>query len=108
LKALLTTWPCVQGIREAALGKEAIRLIQEAQPDVVLMDVRMPEVDGLQVTRLIKARWPQVKVIVLSMYAEYAADAAKVGADAFVCKGEPPEKLLATLQVVTDRPSAQA
>lgn len=97
LRALLATWPRVQAIREAALGREAIHLIQDCLPDVVLMDVRMPEVNGLDVTRLIKARWPQVKVIVLTMYAEYEADAREAGADAFVCKGEPPERLLAAL-----------
>ena len=100
---MLATWPEAQEVREAALGREAIRLIQESQPDVVLMDVQMPEMDGLEVTRLIKARWPQVKVIVLTLYAEHAAAAQAAGADAFVCKGEPPEKLLTTLAAVAAR-----
>jgi DNA-binding NarL/FixJ family response regulator len=100
LKALLATWPQVKEIREAANGQEAVHLVEESRPDVVLMDVRMPEMDGLEVTRLIKARWPQVKVIVLSMYADYMADALAAGADAFVSKGEPPERLLATLSAV--------
>jgi two-component system NarL family response regulator len=60
----------------------------------------MPEMDGLEATRLIKARWPQVKVIVLSMYADYMADALAAGADAFVSKGEPPERLLGTFTAV--------
>jgi len=105
LKALMTTWPRIQDIREAASGRDAIRLIQASQPDVVLMDVRMPEVDGLEVTRLIKLKWPQVKVIVLTMYAEYEADARKVGADAFICKGEPPERLFAALEDVMEQVS---
>ena len=100
LKALLATWPQVKEIREAANGQEAVHLVEESQPDVVLMDVRMPEMDGVEATRLIKARWPQVKVIVLSMYADYMADALAAGADAFVSKGEPPERLLATLAAV--------
>jgi len=100
LKALLATWPQVKEIREAANGQEAVHLVEESRPDVVLMDVRMPEMDGLEATRLIKARWPQVKVIVLSMYADYMADALAAGADAFVSKGEPPERLLATLAAV--------
>jgi DNA-binding NarL/FixJ family response regulator len=61
---------------------------------VVLMDVRMPEVDGLKATVPIKEMWPQVKVFVLSMYTEYRGEALTIGADAFVGKGEAPEKLL--------------
>jgi YesN/AraC family two-component response regulator len=100
LKALLATWPQAQEIREAANGKQAVALVEEFQPDVVLMDVRMPEMDGLEAARLIKARWPWVKIIMLSMYTEYAADAMTVEADAFFSKGAPPEQLLDTLTAV--------
>jgi YesN/AraC family two-component response regulator len=100
LKALLATWPRVGGAREAANGRDAVRLVEESLPDVILMDARMPEMDGLQATRLIKTRWPQVKIIVLSMYAEYMDEAMAAGADAFVSKGAPAEKLLTTLAAV--------
>lgn len=100
LKTLLATCPQVKEVREAALAREAMRLIQESQPDVVLMDVQMPEMNGLQATRLVKAQWPQVKVIVLTLYAEYAAEARAARADAFICKGEPAGKLLTTLMTV--------
>jgi len=100
LKALLVTCPQVEEVREAANGRQAVRLVKESQPDVVLMDVRMPEMDGLLATRLIKTRWPQVKVILLSMYTEYLDEALAAGADAFVSKGEPLERLLATLSAV--------
>jgi len=103
LKILLATCPQVKEVREAALAREAVRLIQESQPDVVLMDVQMPEMNGLQATRLVKAQWPQVKIIILTLYAEYAAEAQAAGADAFICKGEPAGKLLTTLiTVATD------
>jgi DNA-binding NarL/FixJ family response regulator len=101
MKALLVTLPQVGEVWEAADGHEAVRLIQASRPDVVLMDVRMPNMDGLEATRLIKKRWPQVKVIVLSMYAEYMDEALAAGADGFVSKGAPPKKLLATLETVT-------
>ena len=101
LRALLSTWSTAAEVREAGDGREAIQLIQERQPDIVLMDVRMPEMDGLQVTRLIKARWPQIKVIVLTMYGEYETEAKVAGADAFIGKGEPAGNLLATLLAVT-------
>jgi YesN/AraC family two-component response regulator len=100
LKALLATWPQAQEIREAANGKQAVALAGEFQPDIVLMDVRMPEMDGLEAARLIKAARPLVKIIMLSMYTEYAADAMAVEADAFFSKGAPPEQLLNTLTEV--------
>lgn len=100
LKALLTTCPQVKEVQEAAMAREAVRVMQESQSDVVLMDVQMPEVSGLQATQLIKANWPQTRVIVVTLYAEYAAAAQAAGADAFICKGEPTEKLLTTLAEV--------
>ena len=79
---------------------EALALVEEFQPDVVLMDVRMPGMDGLEATRLIKTSWPRVGVITLSMYNDYVAEALAAGADAFVCKGDSPEKLLTVLEEV--------
>jgi DNA-binding NarL/FixJ family response regulator len=103
MKALLITSPQVEEVREAVNGREAIRLIEQSQPDLVLMDVRMPEMDGLEATRLIKGHWPEIRVIVLSLYPDYTADALTAGADAFVCKGESPEKLLAILSALASR-----
>jgi DNA-binding NarL/FixJ family response regulator len=54
----------------------------------------MPIVDGLEATRLIKNKWPEIKVIVLTMYPTYRAEALAAGADAFIVKGCPPEDLL--------------
>ena len=103
LRALLSTWPAAAEIREAVDGHEAIRLVQEQRPDIVLMDVRMPGMDGLQATQRIKARWPQIKIIVLTLYCEYEAEALAAGADIFSSKGEPPERLLAALAVLAAR-----
>jgi YesN/AraC family two-component response regulator len=97
LEALLVTWPQVQEVRQAAGGQEAIHRVREFLPDVVLMDARMPKMDGLEATQRIKARWPQVRVIMLSIYPDYAAQALLAGADTFISKGEPPERLLAAL-----------
>jgi DNA-binding NarL/FixJ family response regulator len=97
LRALLATWPRMAALAEAASGEQALELIDAFQPDVALLDVRMPGMDGLEATRRIKARWPQVKVIVLSLYGEYADEALAAGADAFVGKDEPAESLLVAL-----------
>ena len=100
LKALLSTWSRVGEVHEASNGREAVELVRELGPDAVLMDVRMPEMDGLKATVQIKALWPQVKVIVLSMYLEYQDEALALGADAFVGKGEAPDRLLDLLSAV--------
>jgi DNA-binding NarL/FixJ family response regulator len=100
LKALLATWSPVEQIREACTGQEAVLSVEEEPPDVVVMDARMPELDGVQATRVIKQRWPLVKVVVWSMYPEYEVEARGAGADAFVTKGEPPQNLLASIATV--------
>jgi DNA-binding NarL/FixJ family response regulator len=102
VKALLSTWQRAGEIYEAGNGREAVQRARECQPDVVLMDVRMPEVDGLKATVQIKALWPRIKVVVLSMHLEYRDEALAVGADAFVGKGEPADRLLAVLADVVD------
>jgi DNA-binding NarL/FixJ family response regulator len=103
LRALLSTWPSAAEIREAVDGQEALKLVEEQQPHVVLMDVRMPKMDGLQTTQLIKARWPQVKVVVLTLYGEYEAEALAAGADGFISKGMPPDRLLVVLAAVAEQ-----
>jgi len=103
LKALLSTWSWVGEMHEASNGREALQLVERLRPDVVLMDVRMPELDGLQAAMQIKALWPHVKIIVLSMYTEYHEQALVAGADAFVGKGEAPDRLLDLLSAVVQR-----
>jgi CheY-like chemotaxis protein len=103
MKALLSTYPLVEALREATNGQEAVTLAETWAPDAVLMDVCMAEMDGLQATRTIKARWPGIKVIILSMYGDYEAQALEAGADAFVSKGEPPARLLQALDRVAGR-----
>ncbi len=97
LKALLATkFPLIE-LHEAVNGVEAIHCVEDCQPNIVLMDARMPELDGIEATRIIKTKLPHIQVIVLSLYAEYQAAALAAGAAAFISKGEPPERLLAAL-----------
>jgi DNA-binding NarL/FixJ family response regulator len=97
LRALLSTsLPGIE-IWEAANGAEALRLAEDTHPQLVVMDIRMPEVDGIAAIRGIKSRWPQIKVLVLSMYPGRQEEALAAGADLFVGKGESPERLLCAL-----------
>ncbi len=102
LKAVVTTWLQIDQIMEAKTGEQAMTRVEEWLPHVVLMDARMPVMDGIEATRRIKARWPKIKVIVLSIYAEYRKDALAAGADLFIGKAEPPEHLLTALSSIAD------
>jgi len=87
LRALLALSPRVKVLGEAADGLEALRLVEQHHPDVVVLDVRMPGVDGLEVARRIKSRWPATSVVILTMHACYRAKALAAGADVFLVKG---------------------
>ena len=102
LKALLATWPAVASIQEAANGVEALRLAGENPPDLVLIDVRKPVMDGLETIQRIKDRWRDSGVVVLSMYNDFEPKAMAAGVDAFVTKSEPPEYLLSILETVSE------
>ncbi len=97
LRALLATRFKLVDTYEAVNGIEAVRCVEECNPDVGLIDARMPEMDGIEATRIIRTKCAQVPVIVLSMYNEYRAAALAAGANAFLLKGEPPEQLLSVL-----------
>jgi DNA-binding NarL/FixJ family response regulator len=100
LTALLMTDPYVREVYQAPDGSQALGVIEQSAPDLILMDARMPEMDGAQATREIKQRWPEIKVFVLSMYVEYRNEALTAGADAFVSKGGSPDHLLALIHDV--------
>jgi DNA-binding NarL/FixJ family response regulator len=91
-------------VGEAADGREAVELVQRARPDVVLMDIRMPEMDGLEATRCITGdeRTASTKVLILTTFDldEYVYEALRAGASGFLLKDTLPEDLLAAVRVV--------
>ena len=93
LRALLSLLPQVEVVGEAVDGQESVDLVAECRPDVVLMDMQMPVMDGLEATRRIKKRWPETIVIVLTLHAKYRAKALAAGADAFLLKDGAPDML---------------
>lgn len=88
IKALLDLQEDVDVVAEARSGMECLERIEEALPEVVLMDLKMPGIDGIEATRLVKEKWPQTKVILLTNYddEEYVMESIRAGADGYVLK----------------------
>jgi DNA-binding NarL/FixJ family response regulator len=99
---LLEPEPDLRVVGEAADGYEAVDAAARAQPDVVLMDIRMPRLDGIEATRRIRAGARAPRVLVLTTYDldEYVFDALKAGASGFLLKDAPADQLVAGLRVV--------
>ena len=99
---LINSQPDLEVVGEAGDGAQAVRRIEQARPDVVLMDVRMPQMDGVQATARINELTDPPRVIVLTTFDldEYAFAALKAGAAGFMLKDAPPEDLLAAIRVV--------
>jgi DNA-binding NarL/FixJ family response regulator len=102
LRMLLASEPGIEVVGEAGNGREAVAQAARLQPDVVLMDIRMPELDGLEATRRILAADTSARVLVLTTFNldEYVFEALGAGASGFVLKDDPPEQLLAAVRTV--------
>ena len=101
MRALLEIQADMQVVGEAPNGEKALELVEELQPGLVLLDAQMPEMTGVEVTQRIKSRWPEKKVILMTMFPDYRAKAIEAGADAFLTKGVPPEQLLTVIRGIT-------
>lgn len=102
LRMILESEPDLVVVDEAADGAQAVRIAKRERPDVVLMDVRMPEMDGLEATRLISSESSEIKVIVLTTFDidEYVYGALRAGASGFLLKDAPADDLVAAIRVV--------
>ena len=101
-RMLIDAAPDLRVAGEAGDGHEALRLIAQDPPDVVLMDVRMPRMDGIEATEQIAAHHPQVKVLVLTTFDldEYAFAAFRAGASGFVLKNIEPDLLMDAIRTI--------
>jgi DNA-binding NarL/FixJ family response regulator len=100
--ALLDAQPDIEVVGQAENGTEAIALAAAHRPDVVLMDVRMPVLDGIAATRQVLAETPGARVLVLTTFDvdDYVLDAIRAGASGFLLKDAPPDDLVAAVRIV--------
>jgi DNA-binding NarL/FixJ family response regulator len=103
MRMILEVHPDIEVIAEAADGREAVEAARLRRPDVVLMDVRMPNLDGIEATRQILERGPGApRILILTTFDldEYVYDAMKAGAGGFLLKNAPPEQLVESVRAV--------
>lgn len=100
LRKLLEAYAGVQVIGEASNGKEAIAKVDEISPDLVLMDIKMPRMDGIEAIRFIKEKHPELNILALSMYedAEYVLKAVNAGANGYMQKNISADRLVDAIQ----------
>jgi len=103
-RMLLGSEEGIEVVAEASNGLEAVDKAERFQPTVVLMDIRMPELDGLEATRRIIAADDAARILVLTTFDldEYVYEALRAGASGFVLKDDPPEQLVAAIRTVAD------
>jgi DNA-binding NarL/FixJ family response regulator len=102
LAAILSSDPTIEVVGEAADGRFAVERVQRLGPDVVLMDVRMPDLDGIAATRQVVAAHPDARVVILTTFEDehYIFGALTAGASGFLLKRTSPEELLAAIKAV--------
>ena len=102
LKALLENQKNMTVVGEAENGRKAVRLAMELQPDVVVMDINMPELNGIEATRQIKAELPEAKIIALSMYSDkrYVVGMLKAGVSGYLLKNCAFDELVSAISAV--------
>ena len=102
LRKILESEPDTTVVAEAADGEDAVAIARRVRPDVVLMDIRMPVLDGIEATRRIVRARPATRVLVLTTFGldTYVYDALRAGASGFMLKDAPPEEIAAAVRIV--------
>jgi len=104
IKALLEDQSDVDVIAEASDGKEALEVLAETKPDILIVDIRMPEMNGIEVVTEVKKSFSNIKTLVLSMHdsEEYVVKAIQAGADGYLLKGASKEEFLKALHKIVN------
>ena len=102
LRALLTSVPDISVIGEVHTGREAVSAVQQLDPDVVVMDLAMPDLNGIEAARLIHARHPAIRIVMLSMHstAEHVYRALEAGASGYLLKETAADEVITAVRAV--------
>lgn len=102
IRALLSVIPTVTVVGEAENGADAMVMVERCNPDLLLVDINLPDINGLELTRKIRDRFPTLKVLVLSMYdsKEYVSESLRSGASGYVLKNAPSREIVAAIEAI--------
>ena len=104
LRRIIQEDPGVQGTYEAGNGLEVLEFLKENMPDIVLLDISMPHLGGLEAARIIKAQYPTIKIVILTMHRErhFFQKALEIGVDGYILKDEADSVLVNAIQAVLE------
>ncbi|KEX93025.1 response regulator transcription factor [Pseudomonas umsongensis] len=103
IKALLSVMAPLEVVGEAESGAEAMEMVGRCQPDLLLVDISLPDINGLELTRVLRSQYPSLKVLVLSMYDnyEYVSESLRSGASGYVLKNAPSREIIAAIEAIS-------
>jgi DNA-binding NarL/FixJ family response regulator len=102
IKALLAVMAPLEVVGEAENGADAIEMVGRCQPDLLLVDISLRDMNGLELTRVLRSQYPSLKVLVLSMYDnnEYVSESVRAGASGYVLKNSPSREIIAAIEAI--------
>jgi DNA-binding NarL/FixJ family response regulator len=102
IRALLSVMPRLDVVGEAENGAQAIDMVGRCQPDLLLMDIGLKDMNGLELTRLLGKQYPGLKILILSMYDnhEYISESVRAGASGYVLKNSPSKEIIAAIEAI--------
>jgi DNA-binding NarL/FixJ family response regulator len=102
IKALLAVMAPLEVVGEAENGADAIEMVGRCKPDLLLVDISLKDMNGLELTRVLRSQYPSLKVLMLSMYDnnEYVSESVRAGASGYVLKNSPSREIIAAIEAI--------